>query len=170
MKTIRRMLAFIDALNDRAGKLVSFLVIFIIAAMIYEVVARYWFNSPTMWARETAMFLLGGYSLLGGAYVLRHKAHVNMDIVYNRLSPRKRAIADLITSLLFFLFCGVLLWWGIDYASHSLSVGETTGSTWNPPEFPIKLMIPVGVFLLLLQGLAKFVRDLITVVTGTERE
>ena len=167
---MRRLLAIIDTINDQTGKVISCLIVFMIVAMTYEVVARYVFNAPTIWARESAQFLQGGFTILGGAYVLRHGAHVNMDILYGRLSPRRRAIVDLITSSLFFLFCGVLLWQGIDYAWHSFSVGETTGSTWAPPEGFIKMTIPIGAFLIILQGLAKFIRDFMTAVTGVETE
>jgi TRAP-type mannitol/chloroaromatic compound transport system permease small subunit len=165
-----RLLGAVDWLSDRAGKAVGFLVVFMVAAMTYEVVARYALNSPTIWARETVQFLLGGYAILGGAYVLRHKGHVSMDILYDRLSLRRRAILDLVTSSFFFLFCGVLLWYGVDYAWSSFSVGETTGSTWNPPEGVIKATIPVGAALIILQGLAKFVRDLIAAVKGAAPE
>ena len=160
----------IDKINDQVGKLVSFLVIFMIIVMTYEVVARYFFNSPTIWARETVMFLLGGYALLGGAYVLRHEAHVSMDILYQRLSQRRRAILDLITYILFFLFCAVLLWKGIDYAWRSISLRETTDSDWGPPEYIVKTIIPVGAFLILLQGLAQFIRNMITAITGEKPE
>jgi len=170
MRYLKRVLALVDLISDRGGKLISFLVVFMIAAMTYEVIARYAFNAPTIWARETVQFLLGGYALLGGAYVLRHNGHVSMDIVYNRLSTRKRALLDVVTSAFFFLFCGILLWYGAEYAWHAFTLSETTGSTWSPPEFPIKLMIPVGAFLLLLQGLAAFIRNLLTAITGVRPE
>ncbi len=167
---MRRILATIDKLNDQVGKLVSFLVIAMIGVMVYEVVARYVFNSPTVWAYETVTFLLGAYAILGGAYVLRHGAHVNIDILSARLSPRKRAILDVITSTFFFLFCVVLLWKGAEWAARSVSLSETTWSSWAPPVYPIKILIPVGAFLLLIQGLAKFIRDLLTAITGARPE
>jgi TRAP-type mannitol/chloroaromatic compound transport system permease small subunit len=167
---MKRFLAIIDRVNDQVGKIVSFLVIFMIGVMVYEVVARYIFDSPTIWAYETATFILGTYAILGGAYVLRHQAHVNMDIVYGRLSVRKRAILDLITSGFFFLLCVVLLWKGIDYGWRSVQLSETTTSTFAPPVYPIKMMIPVGAFLILMQGLAKFIRDLMTAITGVKEE
>ncbi|UCC61202.1 MAG: TRAP transporter small permease subunit [Dehalococcoidia bacterium] len=167
---MRRILRLIDHINDQVGKLISLLVIFMVGIMVYEVVARYVFDSPTIWAYETITFLLAGYAILGGAYVLRHGAHVNMDILYRRLSPRKQAILDLVTSGLFFLFCAVLIWKGSEWASRSIRLSETTTSTWAPVVYPIKMAIPVGAFLLLIQGLAKFIRDLMTAVTGERPE
>jgi len=163
-----KFIDLIDKINDQVGKLISFLVIFMIIVMAYEVIARYFFNSPTIWARETVMFLLGGYALLGGAYVLRHEAHVNMDILYQRLSPKRRAILSLITYLLLFLFLAVLLWKGSEYAWRSIGLHETTDSDWGPPEYIIKTIIPIGAFLLLLQGFAQFIRNMITAITGAK--
>lgn len=163
---VRRLLVLIDALSDLSGKATSFLVVAMLGAMCYEVVARYGFDSPTVWSRETAQFLLGGYAILGGAYVLRHGGHVNMDVLYSRLSVRKRAILDVLTSVFFFLFCGVLLWLGAEYAWKSVVIRETTGSPWSPPEYVVKIAIPVGALLILLQGFAKLLRDLRTAVTG----
>jgi TRAP-type mannitol/chloroaromatic compound transport system permease small subunit len=168
--SMKRFLDLIDKINDQGGKIISFLVIFMIGAMTYEVIARYVFNSPTIWSRETVQFLLGGYAILGGAYVLRHQGHVNMDILYGRLPPRWRAVADVVTAGFFFLFCGVLMWFGAKYAWKSWGVGETTGSTWAPPEYFIKTAIPVGAFLIIIQGLAKFIRDFMTAIRGVEDE
>ncbi|HEY50024.1 MAG TPA: TRAP transporter small permease subunit [Dehalococcoidia bacterium] len=167
---MKRFLAVIDWINDQAGKIVSFLVVFMVGVMVYEVIARYVFDSPTAWAYETVTFLLATYSILGGAYVLRHQGHVNMDILYSRLSLRRRAILDLVTSALFFLLCAVLMWKGIDWAMRSIRLAETTTSTFAAPVYPIKAMIPLGTFLLLIQGLAKFIRDLMTAVTGVKPE
>jgi len=97
-----------------------------------------------------------------------HKAHVNMDIVYARLSLRKRAILDLATSSLFFLFIVVMLWQGVILASKAVAVLEVTTTAWAPPVWPVKLMLPLAALLILLQGIVRFVRDLETAVTGRE--
>ncbi len=167
---MRRILAAIDAINDRIGKAVSFLVIAIVGVMVYEVIARYVFDAPTKWAYETVTFILGAYAILGGAYALRHGAHVNMDILHSRLSPRRRAILDVITSVFFFLFCVVLLWKGSEWAARSIRLSEHTWSPWGPPVYPVKILIPIGAFLLLLQGLSKLIRDLLTAFTGARSE
>jgi len=168
MRKVRAVLHFVDTINERFGKIISFLVVGMMGTVTVEVVLRYGFNSPTLWAHETAQFLYGSYCILGGAYVLLHKAHVNMDIMYARLSLRKRAIIDLVTSSLFFLFIGVMLWHGVAFASKSVAILEATNTPWAPPVWPIKLMLPLAALLILLQGIAKFARDLETAVTGRE--
>jgi len=168
MRIVRVVLHFIDVANERFGKIVSFLTVFMIGVITVEVVLRYVFNSPTLWAHETAQFLYGSYCILGGAYVLLNKAHVNMDVIYARLSTRARAILDVITSPLFFLFIVVMLWHGVFFAEKSVAMLEHTQTPWGPPIWPIKLMLPLAAFLFLLQGIAKLVRDIETAITGRE--
>ncbi len=132
--------------------------------MVYEVVARYVFNNPTIWSFEIGFFMYGGIGILGGGYVLFHGQHVRLDFIYGRLSPRNKAILDLVTAPLFFFALGVLLWQSGVIGFQSVMIGETTGSTWRPPYYPIKMAIPVATFLVLLQGLAKFIRDLFFVL------
>jgi len=161
-------LRFIDTISDWSGKIVSFIIVFMITFMGYEVVLRYIFNAPTLWVFETVQFLFGAFCILGGAYALRHRAHVNMEVVYVRFPLRMRAIVDLITSTLFFFFIVVLLWGGWEFAWRSVQTLETTFTPWNPPLYPLKLTIPIAASLILLQGLAKFVRDLIVAITRRE--
>lgn len=129
---------------------------------------RYGFNSPTVFAHETSLFLYGGTGMLAGAFALRHDAHVRMDAVYGRLSPRSKAILDLITASIFFYLCALILWQGWEMAHRSLMVLEHTMTPWGPPYYPIKMAIPVAAFLILLQGLAKFIRDFFLAFRGSE--
>ena len=126
-----------------------------------EVVLRYFFNSPTVWANELAQMLFGAYAILAGGYILRSGGHVNVDILYSRLPRKTRAAQDVVTSSLFFLFCGMLLIYGGSLAWDSLSRFEHSQSAWNPPLYPAKLMIPLAALLLILQGLAKLIQDIL---------
>lgn len=161
-----KFLSIVDAISRRSGEAASFLLIVAIIAITYEVIARYLFNAPTIWANELTVYLLGILYMIGGAYTLYLKGHVSIDILYVRFSPRTRAISDLLTSLCFFLFCGVLLWQGIEYASASVIGGETSGTPWNPPIYFLKIAIPLGASLILIQGVAKFARDFSIAVKG----
>ena len=163
---MKSLLVVIDTISEWSGKLFSFLAILVVAIISYEVIARYVFNAPTIWAHETMVFLCAIWYMIGGAYVLLHRAHVGVDLIYNRLSPRRRAIMDLIGLSLFFLYCGVMLWTGAEGAWRSIERLETSGTPWNPPIWPIKLAIPVGALLILLAGLAKFIRALQLATTG----
>jgi len=165
---MKRFLKGIDRLNETTGKLVSFLIIFLVGVILYEICARYLFNSPTIWAHETSQMIYGVYVILLGGYVLQRGGHVNVEILYLRFPPRKRAIIDLLTWLLFFYFCGLLLTKGWEMAWDSFTVRETEPTAFAPPVYPIKMMIPLGALLILLQGLAKFTRDLTLAISGKE--
>jgi len=152
-----------ENINHWAGQITLYLVFALPAVMLYEVVLRYIFNSPTIWVFEVSNFLFGGIIILGGGYLLLHKGHVSVDIIYNRLSVRGRAILDLCTSPLFFLFVGVLMWQGIDMFWTSLSRWENSPSVWAPALWPVKLLIPVGCGLMLIQLLVNFVKNIMIV-------
>lgn len=156
---MRKFCRIIDAVSERVGKGISFLVILMVLLLVYEVIMRYAFNNPTVFAHETSLFLYGSTGMLAGAWVLRHDGHVRMDAIYGRLPLRTRAIIDLATAPLFFLLVGVVLWTGWDMAYFSVKVNEHTQTPWGPPYYPLKLAIPLSALLLLFQGIAKFIRD-----------
>jgi len=161
MSILKAFLKLIDAVNDRVGNLLSYFLFFFFVLLLMEVILRYFFNSPTVWANELAQMLFGAYAILAGGYIMRAGGHVNVDILYSRLSRKSRAGLDIFTSLLFFLFCAMLLIYGGSLAWDSLSRFEHSQSAWNPPLYPAKLMIPLAAVLLLLQGLVKLIRDIL---------
>jgi len=166
MNKFKILLRIIDLINLWAGRLTALLMIPMIFIIMWEVIARYGFNSPTDWAFETSLFIFGGFVVLGGGYTLYTNGHVNMDVFFSRLSPRKRAIIDTVTSVFFFLFIFILLRESWDIAWDSFVSREHTWTDWGPPYYPIRMALPVGAFLLLLQGISKFIRDLAMVITG----
>ncbi len=170
MRALRTSLLIIDRVNEWVARIVSWVVVAIIAATVYEVIMRYVFNAPTQWVFEFNYLVHGPYFLLLGAYTFAVKGHVNVDIIYGRLSPRKRAVVDLFTAPIFFFFMVMMFWFGGKFALNSLAFRETLSSAWAPPIYPIKLMIPAAAVFLILQGLVKFVRDLHHALTGREGE
>lgn len=166
MQRIKTLLNAIDTISLWTGKAASFLVIAMVGVTVYEVVLRYFFNSPTIWAFETNYLMFGAYSMLGGAYTYYLRGHVNVDILYQRLPLRGKAISNLTTFVFFFIFSGVLLWKMGIMAWDSFTIKEHLSSAWAPPVYPLKAVMFVGVLLLPLQGLAKFIRDFSIAVTG----
>ncbi len=166
MQTINAVLRFIDDLNDWIGKILSYAVFIMFVLVLSEVVRRYFFNSPTVWANELTQLVFGVYVILSGGYILRWGGHVNVDIFYSTLSDRWKAILDIFTSTIFFLFCGMLFVYGGSLAWESLSNFEHSRSAWNPPLYPFKLCIPLAMILLMLQGIAKLIRDIYTLIHG----
>ena len=164
MKKLDFALGLIDKLNDKVGKGIMYLIAVLTLMVVFAVVMRYGFNAPTKWSFEAISFVFATYIILSGGYALLHHSHVTVDILYSRFSPRVKAALDVFTALVFFLFAVVLVWYGGQYAWHSVELRQTTATPWNPPIYPIKLMLPIGGALLLLQGLAKFIRDFMTAI------
>lgn len=166
--TLNAILDVIDKINDWVGKILSLGVLCMFVMVFIEVIRRYFFNSPTVWGNELTQMIFGMYVVLCGGYILMLGGHVNVDILYSRFSTKGKAVADIITFSLFLMFCGMMLIYGSSLAWESLSRFEHSQSAWNPPLYPVKLMIPLGAFLLLLQGIAKLIRDISILVTAKE--
>jgi TRAP-type mannitol/chloroaromatic compound transport system permease small subunit len=166
---IRCFLRSIDWINEKTGRLVSFFCFFIMVIVSYEVLVRYVFSRPTIWASEINQYLLCGYSALAGGYAFLHKSHVTVDIAYQRFNLRRRAFIDVFTSFFTMIFILVLGWTGAVFSWDALKFSERSESLLAFPLFPVKVIIPLGALLIFLQVLAKLIRDLMTLV-GIEGE
>ncbi len=153
-------LRLIDNLVRWTGEFSSYWAVLAVFAFYYEVVGRYVFNSPTNWVHESMFLMFGAQYMLAGAYAYRDETHVRVDIVYSKLPVRGRAICDVITSAFFFLFAGTMLVTGWRFASDAMAVGESSFTEWGIQYWPVKLAIPIGAALLLLQGLSRLLRDI----------
>ena len=163
MKILRLLVKFINSLSDWSGKIVSFLILISIFVIIWNVTARYGFKSYSAWSQQMTVAKVSlAYVAIGAAYTLRTRSHINVDLLYSRFSPRVRGIIDVITSTLFFLYCSGLMWKAIE-ATLKMRVSIRS---FLPPYWPPSLLVIIGVSLLLLQGLAKFIRDLATAIKG----
>lgn len=150
----------VDAINERVGKYTSFLIAPLVFIVLADVFMRYIFGRPIIWAWDVNIQLLGALSILGAGYAHISNGHVCVDVITSLLSPRRRAIIDVITSVFFFCGIGVMLWQTIVGAWASLLSREAYTSIFLTPIYPFKMLMVVGVFLLLLQGIAKLIRDL----------
>lgn len=159
----------IDSISEWSGRIFYWLIIPLTLVVVYEVVARRFFNAPNIWATEVTSYLYGPHFMLAAAYTLLHQGHVRIDIIWGKFSKRTRGILDIITSLLFFFpFIIIVLYQGIIFAHTSWSIGETSESAALTIVPLIKTVIPVTFALLLLQGLANFIRAIMLVVKGKE--
>lgn len=138
----------------------SALMFLIVPVMCYEVVMRYFYNAPTVWALELSALLFGPYFMLAGPYLLHTNGHVSVDILYSNLPPRMAAVLDCLTYPVIFFFALVLAWVSFPVAMNSYTMGETSFTPWNPVIWPFKFIIPVAMVLLFLQALAEFIRAL----------
>ncbi len=130
------------------------------AIMLYEAIARHFFNSPTTWAFEFSKMAFGFYMIWGGAYTMLCGEHVSMDIFYSKWPPRTKAIMDSITFVFFMIFISTLLYLVTADAINSISFRETSNSTLAQPLYHWRASLIVGIFLLILQGTAGFIKNL----------
>lgn len=170
MKILNGFLKAIDAISERTGRMVGWIAVPMIVALIYEVFARYVFHRPTIWSYEITYMIYGTHFLLGAAYTLKVKGHIRIDLLYMRFPPRGRALIDAIGYLvIFFPITVVLIFAGFDMAKDAYQIKEVSQFTpWQPILWPFKSVICVGFSLFLLQGVAEFIRSIIMLVRGEE--
>ena len=162
-KVLANYVRYIDAMNRKVGVGIGYVVFAIIGILLVEAIRRYAFNMPTVWSIEVSQFLFGAYFIVGGGYALLSGGMVRMDILYSRWSPRKRAIIDAAMFVFFVIYIITTLIACTEHAITSTMMGQHSGSPWRPPLYPIKITITVGVFLLLLQGISCFIKDIATI-------
>jgi TRAP-type mannitol/chloroaromatic compound transport system permease small subunit len=158
-----RFTNWIDALNTRIAEFVAWWAVISVFVYYYEVMARYVFNSPTNWVHESMFLMFGMQYMLCGAFAYKEDQHVRVDVFYAQLSKRGKAIADIVTSVFFFIFIITMLVTGYRFAADAVNVGEHSFTEWGIQYWPVKLTIPIGALLLTLQGIAKLIKDIVIV-------
>jgi TRAP-type mannitol/chloroaromatic compound transport system permease small subunit len=157
------LLRLIERISGLSGKTTAWLVLPLIAATVYDVVARYVFNAPTQWAFEIAYMAMGAHALLGMAFTLREGGHIRIDAFSQKFSQGTKALIDLVGYAVFVLPCLVWITWSLwDYWVKALVTHELSGqSAWNPIIWPFKLVFFVAFVLLVLQILAEIVKAIL---------
>ena len=170
MTFVKGFLNSVDTISEKTGRVVGWIAVPMILALIYEVFARYVFHSPTIWSYEITYMIYGTHFLLGAAYTLKVKGHIRIDLLYMRFSPRWRAMIDIVGYLIiFFPIMVVLIFASFDMAKDAYQIMEVSQfSPWQPILWPFKSMIFVGFCLLMLQGLAEFIKSVIIFIGKDE--
>jgi TRAP-type mannitol/chloroaromatic compound transport system permease small subunit len=159
----------VEAVNRVFGRMAMYLIFVMVGVLLYSAVMRTGFNRPPLWSVEMSQFLLSAYYILGGAYTMQLDAHVRMDLAYARWTPRGRAFADTLTAVCLITYLVVMLMGGLSSTQYALEYHQTASSAWRPPLAPIKIVMTFGIFLMILQAVAFFFRDLAR-VRGLELE
>ena len=165
---LKTILKWIDDLSDWSGEIGKWFAFLLVLVGTFETISRHFFNAPTIWSYDTLCMAGGVTYLLGASYDYRHNAHTRVDILYSHLSPRARAILDIVCALLFlFPLMGVMFVLAVSWAYRAWSINEVMfNSFWYPPSGPYRTVFALGLLLLLLQGLAKLIRDIHFVLRG----
>jgi len=168
MQKIRLVLHGIDITNEWVGRISCYLVIAVMLVAATEVILRYAFNNPTSWAWPVSIQLAAVFALLAGGYNVLHNVHVKVDVLYTRFPDKVRVIIDLVLSIFFFLLCIVLIGYGGELAWESVAIREYLPDVIHSPIYPLKMLVVIASFLVFLQGVARFVRNLTLAITGKE--
>jgi TRAP-type mannitol/chloroaromatic compound transport system permease small subunit len=158
----------IDGFAEWCGRVFCLLALPLVVGLTYEVIARYGFNRPTIWAYDVTYMLYGSHFMLGAAYTLHRGGHIRTDIFYQAWSVRTRGIVDAVLYLfLFFPGMALFLWMGFQEAAQSWDIREVSdASPWRPIIYPFKAVIPVAVLLLIIQGISEFLKSAYAAVMG----
>ena len=149
----------IDKMNRAIGRVTMWGIFALIGVLFWSVIAKTFFH-PSLWTLEVAQFLMVAYYMLGGPYSLQTGDHVRMDLAYGRWSPRRRATVDCVTILALIFYLGFLFAGGVSSTAYALEYGERSYSAWRPYMWPIKVLMCVAIFLMLLQAVAQLIRDI----------
>ena len=184
-KTAVRFVRAVEGMNRRLGRAAMYLLFVMMGVLLWSAASKTFFQ-PSLWTLEMAQFLMVAYFLLGGPYSLQLGSNVRMDLFYGSWSPRTKAAVDAVTILALVFYLGVLLYGGLGSLAYSLGYfgteplsfyadlavatargepGEALGfmersrTIWRPYMWPIKTVMCVAVFLMLLQAVAVFLKD-----------
>lgn len=162
----------IDTFTDLTGTIVAWLSIPLVLGVAYEVIARYLFNAPTVWAFDATYMLYAALFMLGAAYALHKGAHIRTDFFWENFSPRTKGLIDSISYIVFFFpsltILGIV---GYIEASYAFQINETSEQTpWRPILWPFKFIVPLACLLLLIQGFSEFLKSFYMARTGVELE
>ena len=151
----------IDKLSKWIGNIVCWILMPLIFAMTYEVLARKLFLAPTIWAYDISRFLYGALFMLGAAYALSRGVHIRADFLYRNFKIKNQGLIDFWLYLLFY-FPGliVFLYMTIGFVGESIQRGERgMDTTWMPYMWPIKSCLLIGIIFLLVQGVSELLKS-----------
>lgn len=178
---MRGFIRVVDAINYRLGRVAMYGIFALMAVLLWSSISKTFFL-PSLWTLEMAQFVMVGYYILGGPYAMQMGAHVRMDLIYGGWSPERKAGVDIVTILFLIVYLCVLLYGAIGSTAYSLGYWKTepfsffaglltgdekigrlerSSSAWRPWMWPVKVVMIVGFFLMLLQCFSELFKDIL---------
>jgi len=169
VKALQHFVLSVDKFTEKQALIVCWFIFPLIFVLDYEITARYVFNAPTIWAYDFTYIFYGLFYMLAGAYTLLKDEHVRIEILYMKMSPRVRSTVEIFGYLIFFFPVFIAyLYYGVHFAWDSYVLQETAKeSIFAPTIWPYKAVMPIAALLLLIQGLANFIRHCL-IILGRE--
>ena len=165
---MKKVVRFIDSVSKWTGLSARWACLALVLVLCFEVMMRYVFDAPTIWAHEMSTSLGVIIVCLGWSFVHLRRGHVRVDVFYSRLSSRGKGIIDVACFLVFFLPLLLVLIYAAGRMAWEAYIFDEVlmQSYWYPPALPIRLVVVLGLVLFLLQGVAEFLRDVYAVMKG----
>ncbi len=180
IKAMSAYVRVVDAVNYRIGRVMMWGLFVMMGILLWSSISKTFFL-PSLWTLEMAQFAMVTYYIMGGPYSIQLGSNVRMDLFYHNWSHRRKAWFDAFTVLLLILYLGVLFYGGLGSTAYSLGywgdepgayfTGLLTGSeevgrlersstAWRPYIWPVKAIMVFGFFLMLLQAISEFFKDI----------
>ena len=170
MNALKRLSAWIDALNQWVGRGVAWVTLGLVLVVFVDVVMRYLFNTSFVFTQELEWHLFGFIFLIGAGYTLLHDGHVRVDIIYQRVGLKSRAWINLCGVILFLIpGCIMVITTSLKFALNAFAIMEGSPDPGGIPfRYVLKSCIPVGFILLLLQGISLGINSVMQIL-GIEK-
>lgn len=150
----------LDFSAEAMGRIGWLLVLYCTIGGVVGVFLRYVLNAPSLWIGTTVQFAMVLMACVAGIYALKHDYFVKLDVLYANLTPKKKAVCDVITSVYTFAFLAVLIWHGWKAAELSMMLDQQTPTAISMPVYPIKILIPISAVFVLLLVIRKLIHDI----------
>jgi TRAP-type mannitol/chloroaromatic compound transport system permease small subunit len=160
----------IDTFTTKQGDFTSMLIIPLLVVVLWEVLMRYGFNTPTSWGFEMTGFLYGMHYMFGISYTDVKNGHVRVDIFTSLASKKVQAVIGALTTLILFMpvmICMTI--WSTRFAIYSVQGLERNSTSWAPAIWPYKIIMALCFGFLLLQGVSNLIKDLRIIFSNEEQ-
>ncbi len=157
----------VEAVNHRVGRVAIYLIFVMMAILLWSSFTKVGSDlgfdiNPSIWTLEMAQFAMVAYYMLGGPYAIQMGSNVRMDLMYGEWTLRRKCQVDAITVLFLIVYLFFLLWGGWDSLMYSFQYGgERSPTPWQPYIWPIKTIMVIGIFLMLIQAINEFFKDIL---------
>jgi TRAP-type mannitol/chloroaromatic compound transport system permease small subunit len=159
VKVLLKFSAIVDAMNEKFGIIANWLVLLACLISAGNATSRYLFSASSNAWLEVQWYMFAGMVMLGAAYTLKMNEHVRVDLLYGIYPERVRIWVDIICGVLFLLpICVIMVYFTWPWFVESISIGETSSNAGGLIRWPVKLLLPVGFFLLIFQGLSEIIK------------
>ena len=170
MRITKTFLKYIDWLSEWTGQGISWVTLVLMGILVYDTICRYAFSRAVVWAYDASYMVGGCIFVVAAAYTLKVRGHVRVDVFYHRYPAWGKGLVDTLFALLFFFpALGLLLYYSTESTILSWQIKENVmESHLRPPLYPLRTVLSIALLLLLLQGIATFIRSLFLMIKGRE--